>query len=319
MFYPYGYGYYGYGDFLANNLYVLLLIPVMLLSLWAQFQVSGNFRRYNAVNNRRHLTGAQAAEAVLRAHGVYDVPIRPCRGSLTDHYDPRDNTIYLSQDVYDAPTVAAVGVACHEAGHAVQYAVGYGPVRLRTAIIPVTQFGSQFAFIALILGLVLYVQPLFAIGIVLFGLTTVFQLVTLPVEFDASARAIGTIEGTTNVYPKNLEETLYLFGETGTVKIGGTSTNNIDVWEFADEQEADKANQNLQEATSNVYGNGHTSLYADMIDAIEHDRKPYVDAVAGRNALEMVLAIYKSQKEGVPVKLPLKGFKSTDMAGEFDV
>ena len=131
--------------------------------------------------------------------------------------------------------------------------------------------------------------------------------------------AIGTIEGTTNVYPKNLEETLYMFGEKGTVKLGGTSTNNIDVWEFADEQEADKANQNLQEATSNVYGNGHTSLYADMIDAIEHDRKPYVDAVAGRNALEMVLAIYKSQKEGVPVKLPLKHFKSTDMAGEFDV
>ncbi len=131
--------------------------------------------------------------------------------------------------------------------------------------------------------------------------------------------AIGTIEGTTNVYPKNLEETLYMFGEKGTVKLGGTSTNNIDVWEFADEQEADKANQNLQEATSNVYGNGHTSLYADMIDAIEYDRKPYVDAVAGRNALEMVLAIYKSQKEGVPVKLPLKGFKSTDMAGEFDV
>ena len=131
--------------------------------------------------------------------------------------------------------------------------------------------------------------------------------------------AIGTIEGTTNVYPKNLEETLYMFGEKGTVKLGGTSTNNIDVWEFADEQEADKANQNLQEATSNVYGNGHTSLYADMIDAIEHDRKPYVDAVAGRNALEMVLAIYKSQKDGVPVKLPLKHFKSTDMAGEFDV
>lgn len=130
---------------------------------------------------------------------------------------------------------------------------------------------------------------------------------------------IGTIEGTTNVYPQNLEETLYLFGESGTVKIGGKSTNNIDVWNFADEGEEDQKNKGLQEATSNVYGNGHTSLYADMIDAIEHDRKPYVDAVAGRNALEMVLAIYKSQKEGVPVKLPLKGFKSTDMAGEFDV
>ncbi|MFG6332340.1 MAG: Gfo/Idh/MocA family oxidoreductase [Lachnospiraceae bacterium] len=131
--------------------------------------------------------------------------------------------------------------------------------------------------------------------------------------------AVATIEGTTNVYPQNLEETLYIFGEHGTVKLGGTSTNNIDVWEFADRREADEQNQHLQEATSNVYGNGHTSLYADVIEAITQDREPYVDAVAGRNALELVLAIYKSQKEGVPVRLPLKDFRSTDMAGEFDV
>ena len=131
--------------------------------------------------------------------------------------------------------------------------------------------------------------------------------------------AVATIEGTTNVYPKNLEETLYIFGEKGTVKIGGTSTNNIDVWDFADQGEQDDQNRHLQEATSNVYGNGHTSLYADMIEAVEKDQKPYVDAAAGRNALEMVLAIYKSQKEGVPVKLPLKDFKSEDMTGEFHV
>lgn len=129
--------------------------------------------------------------------------------------------------------------------------------------------------------------------------------------------AVGTIEGTTNVYPKNLEETLYLFGENGTVKLGGKSTNNIDVWDFADEGEADQKNKGLEEATSNVYGNGHTSLYADVIDAIENDRAPYVDAVAGRNALEMVLAIYQSQKEGRPVKLPLHDFGSLDMKGEF--
>lgn len=129
--------------------------------------------------------------------------------------------------------------------------------------------------------------------------------------------AIGTIEGTTNVYPKNLEETLYLFGEKGTVKVGGTSTNNIDVWDFADETEADAENKNLKEVTSNVYGNGHTSLFADMMDAICNDRKPYVDAVAGRNALEMILAIYKSQKTGLPVKLPLTDFASTDMKGTF--
>ena len=195
MFYPYGYGYYGYGDFLANNLYVLLLIPVMLLSLWAQFQVSGNFRRYNAVNNRRHLTGAQAAEAVLRAHGVFDVGIRMCRGHLTDHYDPRDNTIYLSEEVYNAPTIAAVGVAAHEAGHAVQYAENYGPIRLRSAIIPATQIGSKFSFILLFAGILLYSQSLLLGGILLFSLTTIFQLVTLPVEFNASARAIETIDG----------------------------------------------------------------------------------------------------------------------------
>lgn len=187
--------YYGYGNFLANNIYCILLIPIFLLSLWAQLQVSGNFRRYSAVNNRRHLTGAQAAEAVLRAHGVYDVGIRPCRGSLTDHYDPRDNTIYLSEDVYNAPTIAAVGVACHEAGHAVQYAVGYGPVRLRSAIIPATQIGSKLSFILLLAGMVLYSQSLFFVGILLFSLTTIFQLVTLPVEFNASHRAIETIEG----------------------------------------------------------------------------------------------------------------------------
>lgn len=129
--------------------------------------------------------------------------------------------------------------------------------------------------------------------------------------------AIGTIEGTTNVYPENLEETLYIFGEKGTVKIGGTSTNNIDVWNFADESEDDSKNKGLKEQTSNVYGNGHTSLFADVIDAIENDRKPYVDAVAGRNALEVVLAIYKSQKTGEIVKVPLEKFSSTEMSNVY--
>jgi len=184
---------YDYGYFLANNLYVLLLIPIMLLSAWAQFQVSGNFRRFSAVNNRRRLTGAQAAEAVLRANGVYDVQIRAVRGQLTDHYDPRDNTIYLSESVYNAPTIAAVGVAAHEAGHAVQYAHHYGPVRLRSAIIPVTQLGSKFSFLLLLIGMLLYSQALFFVGILLFSTTTIFQLVTLPVEFNASSRAIDTI------------------------------------------------------------------------------------------------------------------------------
>lgn len=129
--------------------------------------------------------------------------------------------------------------------------------------------------------------------------------------------AIATIEGTTNVYPRNLEETLYIFGEKGTVKLGGTSTNNIDIWDFENEQEIDRENKGLEEAARNVYGNGHTSLYADMVDAIKSDRKPYVDAVAGKNALELVLAIYKSQKTGKPVRLPLEDFASVSMLGEF--
>ena len=130
--------------------------------------------------------------------------------------------------------------------------------------------------------------------------------------------AIGTIEGTVNVFPQNLEETLYLFGETGTVKIGGTSTNNIDVWDFKESKSDDASNKGLKEQTSNVYGNGHSILYSDVIDAIKTGRHAYVDAIAGRNALEMILAIYKSAKTGVPVKLPLDDFSSIEMEGFFE-
>ena len=201
---PY-YGYYGgYGDFLANNIYCILLTPILILSVWAQAQVSGNFKRYSGVANRRRLTGAQAAEAVLRAHGVYNVAIRPCAGNLTDHYDPRDNSISLSENVYNSASIAAVGVAAHEAGHAVQYAENYGPVRLRTAIIPATQIGSKFSFILLLVGMVLYSQSLFLIGILLFSLTTLFQLITLPVEFNASHRALQTLENQQLLYDDEL-------------------------------------------------------------------------------------------------------------------
>jgi len=130
--------------------------------------------------------------------------------------------------------------------------------------------------------------------------------------------AIATIEGTTNVYPQNLEETLYIFGDKGTIKLGGKSMNNIDVWNFADEKQEDSEVRGLQEATVNVYGNGHTPLYADMIQAIEENREPYIDAVAGRNALEMILAIYKSMKTGETTEFPVKDFASTDMMGTFD-
>lgn len=129
--------------------------------------------------------------------------------------------------------------------------------------------------------------------------------------------AVATVEGTVNVYPQNLEETLYLFGEDGTVKIGGKSTNNIDVWNFKDEDAEDQNNIGLKEETENVYGNGHTSLFKDMIEAIQDDRDPYITAVDGKNALEIVLAIYKSSFTGKSVKLPLENCASTDFEGEF--
>lgn len=132
-----------------------------------------------------------------------------------------------------------------------------------------------------------------------------------------SSGAVATVEGTVNVFPRNLEETLYLFGETGTVKVGGTSTNDIDVWDFADEREGDEGSRGLREATSNVYGNGHAALFADVAAAIREGREPYVPARAGRDALEAVLAIYRSQGTGLPVDLPLTGFGTLDMEGEF--
>ena len=180
--------------FYYDYTYWMMLLPVLLITIYAQAKVSSSFNKYSRITNRRYLTGAQAAEAVLRQNGVYDVRIERVAGNLTDHYDPRTNVIRLSQSVYDSPTIAAVGVAAHEAGHAVQYAVGYGPIRLRSALIPVTQIGSQFGIVLLILGIVMYFEPMFLAGIVLFGATTVFQLVTLPVEYNASHRAIETIE-----------------------------------------------------------------------------------------------------------------------------
>lgn len=180
--------------FYYDPVYMLMLLPVLAITVYAQFKVQSNFSKYSKVQNLRHMTGAQAAEAVLRYNDVRGVRIERVPGNLTDHFDPRTNVIRLSDQVYDSPTIAAVGVAAHEAGHAVQYAVGYSPIKLRSAMIPVTNIGSQFGVILLILGIVLAFEPLFFVGIVLFAATTVFQLVTLPVEFNASSRAIAAID-----------------------------------------------------------------------------------------------------------------------------
>ena len=185
---PY-YGFYGFDMY-----YLVLVIPCVILAFWAQVKVKSTFNRYEQVLNVRGISGAQAAEAVLRQNGVTGVRIEWVAGKLNDHFDPRTNTIRLSSAVYSATSVASVGVAAHEAGHAVQYAVGYFPIRLRAAIIPVTQFGSAAAFPLIILGLFMNSGIMIDIGILAFGLSTVFQLVTLPVELNASRRALAAIE-----------------------------------------------------------------------------------------------------------------------------
>ena len=179
--------------------YVVLVLPCLLLSLWASANVNSTFKKYSSQFSRRHLTGAEAAQRVLFANGVRDVLIERVSGNLTDHYDPRANVIRLSDEVYGSTSTAAIGVACHEAGHAVQYAQEYAPIKLRAAIIPVTNFGSQLAMPLILLGLVLSAfgsmsDFLIYLGIACFGLSLVFQLVTLPVEFNASHRALVMLE-----------------------------------------------------------------------------------------------------------------------------
>lgn len=179
--------------------YLYLVLPCVLLSLWASSRVNSTFQKYSKQISMRRITGADAAQRVLRANGVSGVNIQRVSGNLTDHYDPKTNVIRLSDSVYDSPSVAAIGVACHEAGHAVQYAQSYGPIKLRAAIIPVTNFGSRLAMPLILLGLLLSAfaetsYTLVYLGIACFGLSIVFQLVTLPVEFNASRRAMQAIE-----------------------------------------------------------------------------------------------------------------------------
>ena len=190
----------GYG--IGNGIdiyYLLLVVPAFLLALWAQIKVKGTYRKMSEVRNSRGLTGAQAASRVLYQHGVTNVQIERVSGTLTDHYDPRSNVIRLSEGVFDSTSVAAVGIASHEAGHAVQYAKGYAPIRVRNAILPVCNVGSKIGLPLAIIGLVIGSMVgrwLFWAGILLYGLVALFQLVTLPVEFNASRRALQTIDDT---------------------------------------------------------------------------------------------------------------------------
>lgn len=187
--------YYGYG---FDWTYLAIVLPCILLSMWASSTVNSTFKKYSQVMSYRRVTGAEAAQRVLSANGVRGVRIERVSGNLTDHYDPKINVIRLSDSVYGSASVAAIGVACHEAGHAVQYAENYAPIKLRAAIIPVTNFGSKLAMPLILLGVLLSFlgnlsYSIVYLGIACFGLSLVFQLVTLPVEFNASRRAMIAI------------------------------------------------------------------------------------------------------------------------------
>ena len=169
--------------------YFLFIGPALILSLWASWRMRSAFNKYSRVPSARGLTGAQAARILLDSAGLQDVAIEPAQGFLSDHYNPLTKKLALSQPVYASSSVAAVGVACHEAGHALQHAAHYRPLWLRSALVPTANIGSKFGYLGMLVGLILHVQGLFLLGALLFSAVVLFQLVTLPVEYDASARA----------------------------------------------------------------------------------------------------------------------------------
>ncbi len=193
------YYYYGF-----DYTYLVFVLPALLIALVAQIKVKTTFRKYAKVMNARGLSGAEVAAKILSSNGVLDVAVQRVSGNLTDHFDPTARVIRLSQSVYDSHSVAAVGVAAHEAGHALQYAEDYFPIRLRAAIIPVTKVGSALSWPLIILGLVFSFGLLVNLGIILFSVVTLFQLVTLPVEFNASRRALNILQQQGILAPEEL-------------------------------------------------------------------------------------------------------------------
>ena len=184
MFYYYG----------IDWTYAVFVLPAVIFAFYAQFKVQSTFNRYSKKNTRSNVTGYDSARMILDKNGLYDVRIERVSGHLTDHYDPRARVIRLSDATYSSNSAAAVGVAAHEAGHAVQHAKNYAPMQIRSAIIPITNIGSMLTFPLILLGMLMSFQPLVTLGIIAFALSTVFQLVTLPVEFNASRRAMEALK-----------------------------------------------------------------------------------------------------------------------------
>ncbi len=172
---------------------LILLLPALIVSAIAQYKISQAYRKYSRIDSQRGITGEQAASSILRANGIYDVDIELVSGQMTDHYDPRAKKLRLSRDVFYGTSIASIGIAAHEVGHAIQHNINYAPLILRNKIVPAVNFGSSFSWLLFFMGLILSVKQLLLIGIVLFSFTVVFQLVTLPVELNASNRAIKSI------------------------------------------------------------------------------------------------------------------------------
>ena len=202
--------------------YILVLIGVVL-SLIASARVKSTFAKYSRFASRSNMTGAQAAETILRANGIYDVSVQRVAGELTDHYDPRNKTLNLSEPVYGSNSVAAIGVAAHECGHAIQHKESYAPLEIRGSLVPVANFGSGASWFFIIGGLFLSFQPLITIGIVLFSLAVLFQLVTLPVEFNASSRALKALESTGTLGSDELGQTRKVLSAAALTYVAGAA------------------------------------------------------------------------------------------------
>lgn len=186
--------------FFYDYYYIILVIPAMILAVIAQVMVKSNYNKFAKVGNSRGITGAYAAQAVLTHYGINDVRIEQVSGKLSDHYDPKANVIRLSSEVYSGSSIAAVGIACHEAGHAAQHAENYVPIKLRNTLVPICNIGSSLGIPLAILGYFLGFEPLITIGLLLYAAIALFHLVTLPVEFNASRRAVNVIEETRLLY-----------------------------------------------------------------------------------------------------------------------
>lgn len=175
-------------------LYLLFMLPTIVLMLWAQHRVKSTFKKYSEVPNQRRMSGAEAARYILDSHGLSNVPVEPVAGELTDHYDPRSRTLRLSQPVYNGRSVAALGIAAHESGHALQHAQGYLPLQIRGALVPVASIGSNLGWIMVLAGIILQITGIAWLGVAFFALGTIFALITLPVEFNASSRAMAELQ-----------------------------------------------------------------------------------------------------------------------------